>query len=149
VQHRLPGGVADRRRDPARGGQSAAARLRALTRLCLKAASLMARRFLFLGARVRDVVDGLVRTRRMCAVGAAIHRHTVLDAVSEDPASAVRTGRCQLEGGALKTVEREALAVGGDDLERAGVVVSANVAACHRGLLDWMTGRKGRSTRDA
>ena len=66
------------------------------------------------------------------AMSAAIHLSVGLDAVSDDPALAVRTPRREQVNRALETVEGMGLAAA-RDLKRLVIVVAADFAPGHGG----------------
>ncbi|KFC65021.1 hypothetical protein FG93_05044 [Bosea sp. LC85] len=80
------------------------------------------------------------------AMGTAVDDLILLDAMSYDPASAMRTGRCELLDGAFETVECVGLTVR-NELERLVVVISALIASSHGEVLP--RGRTGKGTRSS
>src|SRR5690606_2565831 len=77
------------------------------------------------------VVDAL-HARALRAVGAAIDRPGVLDAVADHLAAAVLADRRHRMDGAFERVEGHAVALVGGEGERLVVVVAANRADGHR-----------------
>jgi hypothetical protein len=65
-----------------------------------------------------------------CAMGAAVDNVVLLDAVPDNPASAMRTGRSEFLYSALEAVERVGLPCH-RDVEGLVVVVSAKVTSSH------------------
>ena len=78
----------------------------------------------------RSVVDHAARALLPRAMSAAVDDVIFLDAMPQDPATAMRTGRRKFLGRALETVERVALSCH-RNREGLVVVVPANVASRH------------------